>query len=191
MKLRALLAAAFVLTFGAAVAHASAASEFGLNAGVAMPFGDFGDVAGTGFFGGATYCYHVSDQYGLGGDFNYQSYGKKDFGLGSYTYSLINVGAHAKYFFKLKDSKEMPYAKVGLGIYNLRAKTTFTYPGLGTVTATGSDSKFGFSIGLGADWKMGESKSWGAEVLYHNIAADPSATMATVALRYNWLMAGK
>ena len=193
MKIRTLALTLCALAFVATSAMA-AASEFGLNAGLALPMGDFADAAGPGFFGGATYTYHVEDMFGLGGDINYHRFGKKSATVGAVSasneLSAVQYGVHGKYFFKLK-TKEMPYIKVGLGMYSLSDKASATFNGV-TRSETSSVSKFGISAGVGSDWKMGEKASWGIEALYHNIMTDSkSSAMITVGARYNWLMAGK
>ena len=193
MKIRTLALTLCALAFVATSAMA-AASEFGLNAGLALPMGDFADAAGPGFFGGASYTYHVEDMFGLGGDINYDRFGKKSATVGAVSasneFSAVQYGVHGKYFFKLK-SNETPYLKVGLGMYALSDKASST-GGATNYSATTSDTKFGYSLGLGADWKMSEKSSWGIEALYHNIQTDrKSATMITVGARYNWLMSGK
>ena len=189
MKLRSAALALVVLAFCSGSAFAATGmSEFGINAGAALPNGDFSDIASTGFFGGATYCYHVNEMIGLGGDVNYHKFGKKDFGGGNYDYSIISYGVHAKYFFKLKTS-ELPYLKVGAGMYSLSAKTETTVPIIGVVKSTATDSKFGFNVGLGADWKINDKNAWGIEALYHNVSADGSTlSIITVGASYSWMM---
>jgi outer membrane protein W len=189
MKFRsvALALAILALCSGSAFA-ATGMSEFGINAGVALPNGDFSKISSTGFFGGATYCYHVNEMLGVGGDVNYHKFGKKDVTGGNYDYSIINYGVHGKYFFKLKTS-EMPYVKVGLGMYSLSAKVKATVPILGTVSSTATDTKFGFNAGVGADWKINDKNAWGIEALYHNISTDgKTLAMITVGASYSWMM---
>ncbi len=190
MKFRVLVAALMLVAMGAIAAHAAdVKGEFGLNAGVALPTGDLSDAAGTGYFGGGTYTYHVNEMFGVGGDINYYKFGKKDVTILSTTSSseasFVSYGVHGKYFVKLK-TNEMPYLKVGLGMYSTSVKGTTT--GLGSVKVT--DTNFGFNVGAGADWKINDKTTWGAEVLYHSISSDggDSANMISVALRYGWLM---
>lgn len=189
MKFRVLVAALMLVALGAMAAQAAdVKSEFGLNAGVSLPTGDFSDGASTGFFGGGTYTYHVNEMFGVGGDVNYHKFGKKDVTVLATTVSseasVVQYGVHGKYFVKLK-TNEMPYLKVGLGMYSLSVK--------GTVNGnsnTASDTKFGFNVGAGADWKLNDKTTWGVEALYHNIQGDngSSANLITVGLRYGWLM---
>lgn len=190
MKIRSIALALCVLAV-AATAASAATSEVGLNAGVTLPMGDFGDAVGTGFFGGGSYTYHVNEMFGLGADINYHKFGKKDFTFNGSTvsddFSAIQYGVHGKYFFKMK-TKEMPYIKVGLGMYSLSEKASSTVNGV-DYSATVTDSKFGISAGIGSDWAMSDKASWGIEALYHNIMTDnKSSAMITVGARYNWMM---
>jgi hypothetical protein len=188
MKIRALAVATFILAFSIAGAASAgtALQTIGVNAGVTLPTGDLSNVASTGFFGGGTYTYHLNEQWGLGGDINYHSFGKKDTGYGSF--HMIQYGVHGKYFFPMKDAKMSPYAKVGFGIYSLSydlpSQTILGYTvGGGTYTA----SKTGFSVGVGSTMKLNDKSSWGVEALYHMVQTEgSSSSMATVALQYNW-----
>ena len=199
MKIRALVVAVFVLSIGAASAHAAAVSQFiGVNAGLTLPSGDLSNVAGTGFFVGGTYTYRLNEQFGIGGDVNYNSFGKKtfsnEFASVDETFHMLQIGAHGKYYFPMKDSKMMPYGKVGLGIYNSSAKVetpaytigTFTFPG-GSTTASSSD--FGFSLGVGTTMKISDKATWGVEAMYHIVSTSgSSADMITIGASYNWKM---
>ena len=200
MKLRTLTASVFVLALGVAGAAQAAApmQTIGINAGLTLPSGDLSNAVGTGFFGGGTYTYRLNSQFGIVGDVNYHSFGKKTYSQGFYsvdeTFSMVQVGAHGKYFFPMKDDKMAPYAKVGLGIYNSSAKLTessytiggFTYPG---ASRTSSSSDFGFSLGVGTTMKLKNKASWGAEAMYHMVSTSgSSADMITVGLSYNWMV---
>lgn len=129
--------------------------------------------------------------FGLGGDVNYVKFGKKTVTVlgnsASSEASIIPYGVHAKYYFKLK-TKEMPYLKVGLGLYSISVKASDS-----NSSATLSDSKFGFNVGAGADWALNDKTSWGVEALYHNVSAgdkfrNVTFSMITVAARYSWMM---
>ena len=192
MKVRVLAASALVLALcgvGAASA-ATAMQTIGVNAGLNLPTGDLSNIAGTGYFVGGTYTYHLNQQWGVGGDINYHGLGDKS-GYGSF--HLVQYGVHGKYFFPMKDSKMMPYAKLGLGIYSLSYSVpTVTFLGFTVGGGTYTSSKTGISLGAGTTMKINDKQSWGLEALFHLIQTSGSSSqMLTVGASYNWGLGGK
>jgi len=186
MKLKSLLTA-LAFTLAAASAHAAAGDvSLGLKAGLGLPIGDFKDVAATGFHLGATGDYHVNDQFSLGGDLVYHTFGGNDdlekalsAALGQsvdFKFSIIQITPHLR--FSLPTEGDVaPYVQLGLGLYRSTGKSD---PG-------GSDSStpFGFHIGVGADFKKAESYTYGISGEFHQISSseasgDQSANLITV-----------
>ncbi len=189
MKFRALVIAVFVMAFGAMLAHAAPSQGFDIHAGLSAPTGDFSDLVGTGFHGGATYTYKLNEQFGLGIDANYHMLGEKSMDTEILGFpvtikeklSMIQGAAFAKYFIPMKDAKIAPYLKVGFAYYSMSFKTTLSGSG-GSESQTTTESKPGFCGGVGTD-----IKTFGVEALYHQIQTDnKSVNMFTVALGYHF-----
>jgi hypothetical protein len=124
---------------------------------LAIPGGDYGDNAGTGFGGSLRYEHPVGDNIGLMGTVGYLTYGKKelDFGYGvkaEYTNSMIPIMVGGKYYFT--DQQDGFYINLQLGLTMLTTKyeipdyTVFgvTIPGS---SETNSESAFTWSPGVG------------------------------------------
>jgi hypothetical protein len=121
-----------------------------VGANVALPMGNFGDVAGTGFGGTAQFEMQFMPQLYGTASAGYIKWGGKDFGSFSYSYSAVPVLVGAKYFF-------MPaggfYGQAQLGIYFFSSDVTvptinvggFSYGG----STGGSSSEFTLSLGAG------------------------------------------
>lgn len=181
MKRNLLAAAVLALTVSATPSFASGPTWLGVNAGVNVPTGDFGDFASLGFFGGATGTMMINEQFGVGGDINFHSFGVSD----DYeellaalagepvdvSLSAVQITPHAKYFFG-SGSDFTPYAKFGVGIYNLRAKVESASVG----SSDDSESKLGFNLGVGGMIKASETMAYGVELLYHTIMTDDESS---------------
>jgi outer membrane protein W len=194
MKFRALVIAVFVMAFGAMLAHAAPSQGLDIHAGLSSPTGDFSKAAGMGFHGGATYCYKLNEQFGVGVDANYHMFGEKstDMEILGYPvtlkdkFSMIQGAAFAKYFIPMKDAKIAPYLKAGFGYYSMSLKATLSGTG-GSQSQTTTQSKPGFCGGIGADMKLNDKASVGLEGLYHQIQTDNKAiNMFTVAIGYHF-----
>ena len=190
MKLRILAAAVCVLALcSVSTSFAAPPSQsLGINAGLALPMGDAANAVGMGFFGGGTYTYKLNEQFGVGGDVNYITFGKKnDVDL---KFHMLQFGAHGKYYFPMKGGSMAPYAKVGLGMYNV-SETMPSYDFLGVTYGGGSasESKMGFSLGAGTTMKLNDKASWGLEAVYHMIQTSGSSTsMFTLGASYNFAL---
>jgi opacity protein-like surface antigen len=153
-----------------------------------MPTGDVSDFVGMGFHVGGNYDYKLDEQFGIGADLNYHMLGQKTFGEIKTKLNALQIGANGKYFFPTKDAKLQPYLKVGLGLYNLSSEVSTTV-GSVTISSTTSDSKFGFSGGLGLTIASTSKASYGVEALYHAISTEGSSTnLFTLGVAYNFMM---
>lgn len=122
-----------------------------IGANVALPMGNFGDVAGTGFGGTAQFEMQFMPQLYGTASAGYITWGGKDFGTFSYSYSAIPIMVGAKYFF-------MPtggfYGHGQLGLYMFSVDVESPAITVGGITVGGgdlssSDSEFALSLGAG------------------------------------------
>ncbi len=180
------LVSAVLLVVAATAAHAANTSTIGVNGGLTIPTGDLGDAVGIGFHIGGEYTYMVNENVGVGGDLAYHKFGSKDVTVGAYTISselsTIQYTAHGKLFFPTQ-SEMKPYLKLGLGMYTGKAKVSSNIPG--AIEGEDSSTDFGINFGVGADWKINESMSWGGNAAYHTIDGD---ALLTVSAGLRWGM---
>lgn len=185
MKSRILAAAVCSLALAASPSFASGPTWIGANLGLNMATGDFGDVASTGFFGGATGTMMVNEQFGIGGDINFHSFGVADefeedlaAGLGTsvdVSLSAIQITPHGKFFFSTSGDFK-PYGKLGIGFYNTKAKIESS---LGS--SDDSETNLGFNLGVGGLFKASDKMAYGVELLYHSIMTeDESSNLFTI-----------
>ena len=166
----------------AAVATAPAAAQsgfvVGLNAGVAVPMGDAGDVLETGFGGGATIMMRSPDSkvgFGIEASFNRFSY-SEDALLEAFDARLNMYGALARIEFAASNNL---YVVGGAGLYRTELTGDDDFPDLGETTNT----DFVIQGGLGLNFGPGLF----AEAKYVNIFSDPSNTQfvpITVGIRF-------
>jgi len=149
----------------AAEAQMSSSPRFGIKAGVAMPLGDFGDVAGLGIHAGA----HVgmplgTGNWGLRFDADYGRYAGEGIidnvsQLGGVANVILNVQT---------ESAWKPYLLAGLGYYNTKVEA-----GGGSV----DDSNMAFNVGAGYNFTMGSSNLF-TELRFLSIQTDGDALNA-------------
>lgn len=103
-----------VILFAGLVNAAPGDKSLGVGLNIALPTGSFGDFAGTGFGGTAVFEMELAPQIIGTATAGYISWGGKDFGGYSYSYSAVPILVGVKYFF-------MPtggfYANGQLGLY--------------------------------------------------------------------------
>jgi hypothetical protein len=160
--LRGLTAATALLVLTSAAANAQmASSRFGVNAGIALPMGDFGDAAGLGFHVGGHVALPLQGALGLRFDADFGRYGGES-GTGIDNVTLL--GGVANLVYRLQTQSELkPYILGGLGYYN----TKITANGGGS----GDASDLAFNVGVGYDFKMGNSNLY-TELRYLSIQGD-------------------
>jgi outer membrane protein W len=159
-------------------AFAAGAMTIGVNGGIAMPTGDWGDVFGMGFTGGAFGDYAINEQFSLGIAADYVSTPVKDEfkveGVDVKT-SIIPVVLQAKWTPPMKDSKVAPYIMAGGGYYMLKI-TVAEEVGDATVSVSADANKPGFFGGAGVDFKASPQVKVGVFGKYHNILTEGSST---------------
>jgi outer membrane protein W len=189
MKSKMAILAVGLLVLGANTAGATGTS-FGVDAGASLPSGDYSNAAKTGWHAGGTGTYMINSQWGIGGDVNYHRWGASDelnAALPTGTtasWSAIQATPHVQFRIPTQTSIK-PYAQVGVGVYNIRAKVSDS-----TSSTTTSDSKVGFNFGGGMDMVSGNSMSWGIDTGYHIVSMDNNTSVnnITFGLHMKWGM---
>ena len=148
-----LLSVFFAVILFAGLLNAQGKKSLGVGLNVALPMSNFGDVAGTGFGGTAVFELEFAPQIVGTGTAGYISWGGKDFGSFSYSYSAIPILVGVKYFF-------MPaggfYANGQLGFYLFSADVDVPATTVAGITFGGSTSSSSteFAIALGAGYEV-------------------------------------
>ena len=192
MKLKSAILAVSMLAFGAGMANAGSWS-LGLNGGAAMPTGDFGDAASTGWNFGVNATNMVNEKWGFGADLGYHSWGATDelnegaeflYGPGSeFSFSAIQGTGFAVVRFPTSGSAT-PYMKFGAGVYNIGAKLESP-----SGDADDSNSELGFNFGGGMNFATQGNMSWGLGGAYHMIQTEGESTnMFTLGMNVNFGM---
>ncbi|MBN1302152.1 MAG: outer membrane beta-barrel protein [Melioribacteraceae bacterium] len=128
------------------------AQKISLSAGpiVALPMGDFGDIAGTGFGGSVRGEYPLNEKLVAIAELGYITWGEKeDLGF-KYSYSNIPVLVGAKYFFT---KNVYGIAQTGLNLFSWEFEADLGW--LGKVSESESSSEFGIGAGAGYEFKVG------------------------------------
>lgn len=164
---------------------------FGVNGGVVVPTGDFGDFAKMGFTGGVFGEYGIHDQFALGIGANYVMVSPKDdyteFWEAEYsdvagedisadfTMSIIPITLYAKWLPPMEGNL-VPYVQVGGGYYLMKFKEEYTPDPLDW-NYEESESKPGFFGGAGVDFKVNPQFKVGAFAQMHDILTEDESTM--------------
>jgi hypothetical protein len=113
----------------------------------------------------------MSTHFELGGEFGYVKFKPSGDSIavpgitpGNNDWEMWRLRLRARRFFASADSKFVPFAMAGLGIYPISAQSEDS-TGTLKVTQTGN----GVSIGGGVDFRAGESVQFGLEAQYHYI----------------------
>jgi opacity protein-like surface antigen len=121
---------------------------------IALPMGNFGDVAGTGF--GAT----IHGQYGwkpnidLIAQLGYIKWGGKTMAGFDYSYHAIPIQVGGKYFFNQTANRF--YAGALLGFHMFGWSYDYNLPFYGHTSGSSSTTKFSFAPLAGYEMKLGE-----------------------------------
>ncbi len=195
MKIKALAVAA-IIALGAAGAANAGTFWVGPMGGVSVPTGDFGDVAKLGFNGGVTGTYMIDPMWGVGADLGYHMWNAKDefndalnqevidqvfdeTGIvipspnAEVKFSALQYTAHVLWMAP-GESKTKPWAKLGVGSYNIKTKVTSDI-----VDFDDSANKVGFNVGGGVSFATSSAMGVGVGVAYHMINTKDDATGAT------------
>lgn len=183
MKFKSLMLAA-VLALCATGAANAGTFWVGPSAGISVPTGDFGDAAKLGFNAGVTGTYMMDATWGVGADVAYHMWNAKDeindalnILLGTTDaeakFSAIQYTAHVLWTAPTQSSVK-PYAKLGVGGYNVKTKITSS-----AGDADDSENKVGFNLGTGIMFMSSANMGFGVGAAYHMINTKDDATGAT------------
>ncbi len=180
MKIRSLVLALSVLALVASPCLAGAPVWLGAQLGFTVPTGDYKDEASLGFLAGLTGTYMLTDIFGVGGDIALHTPGVSDdfeeaqAALAGSTvdvsFRAIQITPHAKLVIPVEGAMK-PYAKVGLGLYNLGSKVEG-----GSLDVDQSRTKFGFNLGIGMQSLLTSVVAWSGELAYHSVNTDGGST---------------
>jgi len=119
---------------------------------LALPTGDFGDAAGTGFGGGVGGAMPYNESLTLRGEVGYVHFGGKSIGDFDWQYALIPILVLGEYQFDL----DSPFYGLG-GIGMTMARFSFDWYNPWTdTTENDSDSDSEFGIALGGGYHLNE-----------------------------------
>jgi opacity protein-like surface antigen len=162
---KAVFAASLLLVTATAAQAQMAESRFGAKVGIALPMGDFGDVAGLGFHLGGHMSIPLQGKLGLRVDVDYGRYGGED---GSAVDNVSLLGGVANLVYRMETSSELkPYLLGGIGFYNTTVE--------GTGGGSNDASDLAFNVGVGYDFKFGNSNLF-TELRFLSIQSDGSST---------------
>ncbi len=149
-----------LLSFAMSNTFGQGKNYLGIGANLALPMGTFGDVAGVGIGGTASFEMEFTPNITGIATAGYLSFGGKDF-TGpyysySYGYSDIPIMAGAKYYFT-PGTALYGIAQIGFQIFNANYTTTSTIPGFeySFSGSSGSSTEFAFAIGAGYEVPVG------------------------------------
>ena len=145
----------------------------GVQGGIALPMGDFGDGFDMGFGGIGTFAYHVNPMLDVTGSAGYLTWGAK---VGDATFSSIPVLAGVRYYFG--QGKFHPYVAGELGLYFSTVDVpAVVIPGLGTFGGgTESGSDFGFGAGAGFLYQLSPKLDLDVNAKFSSIATEGSSS---------------
>lgn len=187
------IAATALLARPASAVVKAGEQQASVTAGAAIPLMqfDFSAVGGTsektggsGVGFGGQYLYHLTPALGLGGEFNYASFGDQTHNVTkavvTSSYKTWSMEAVARYVL-MPEAKVNPYLIAGLGVGATSAKATtkpapgFVWANTGTTESRtnfdGSATGAAFSIGAGADADITDSLFAGLELRWRYAGA--------------------
>ncbi len=149
----------------------------GVQGGISSPTGDIGKTYKLGYDGSIYGTYGVTKDFGLGLEAGYHAFkAKDDFNttinndLGVTTadakFSMIPITVIGTYAIPMSSPKSMPYVKLGVGMYLMKAKID----GIPTPVDT-SMTKFGGNVQLGYNYEISPMYTIGLNVAYHMVFA--------------------
>lgn len=125
---------------------------YGVNGELALPMGDFGDMASMGFGGTIQGEYPINEQVIGTASAGYLMWsGKDEWEDWDYSWSCIPIKAGAKYNFGASGL----YGIFEAGMYMFTVEFEYEDEWLGTISGDDSESEFGFAPGAGYQMPMG------------------------------------
>jgi opacity protein-like surface antigen len=168
-----ILSVLMVVFLAAGFINAQSKMALGINAGIALPMGDFGDNYDMGFGGNALFVYHASPNADVTFTAGYLTWSGKD--SNDVTFSSIPVMVGGKYLFG-KD-KLHGYVNGELGAHFVTVDLP-EYEILGETYGGGSESDtyFGWGAGAGVLYQIGHNMDLDFNVKYNMIMSENTST---------------
>jgi len=182
-----------LLVVALSVVTASAQIKVGLNGGVGIPMGTFGDVFNTGFGGGISGEYLITPNISIGLNAGIYSFGMKDelldlFGMEdmdgidlgdlldmSAKFQITPITLTGKYYF-ITEGGIKPYAGLDLGLYSSKTKVTVKVLGISQSADAGSSTDFGLAPVVGLQFGLTDALAIDVNAKYHHIFTEGEAT---------------
>jgi hypothetical protein len=149
-------------------------STLGVYGTVSLPVGDFGDVAETGFGGGARFQYGTDTHVAFTASAGYLVWGKKEFPNASLEWSAWEILLGGKYYFT---SGFFGLMEGGINIFT--RKTTITGSSTGGASGESTETFFMLPLGLGYQHE-------GFEIMAKYFIYHPDANNFAFTLAYNF-----
>ena len=151
MRITGVLILTFFVMTSSALAMDTSQIAWYAHGDLALPSGDFGDFAGTGFGAGVGGAMPYNESLTLRGEVGYIHFGGQEFGTWNWSYALIPIMFLGEYQFT---PGSQFYGVGGLGLTMARAGVEYGYidPWTGqniSVDETNSDSEIGIAVGGG------------------------------------------
>lgn len=167
-----LLSVLIVIALFTGFANAQSKMAVGLQAGVAIPIGDFGNAYKLGFGGQGTFAYHINPMLDVTASVGYLTWSGKD---ADYTFSSVPVLAGVRYYFG--QGKFHPYVAGELGMHFTSVKVpSVTVGGFTFGGGTASDSFFGFGAGAGFLYQLGPKLDLDVNAKFNSISSSGSSS---------------
>jgi hypothetical protein len=131
---------------------------------IAMPMGNFGDQAGTGFGVTANFQYGWKPNIDLMAQLGYITWGGKSIGSYDYTIHAIPLQVGAKYYFTLETNRFYVGGLIGFHRFGITVK----HPIYGDITS--SEGKVSLAPMGGYEMKIGENMLFDASARYQFVS---------------------
>ncbi len=173
----------------------TAQSKFGtgINAGIALPNGDFGDVYNLGFGGGASLTYDLAQEWQLLASAGYYRFSFNDDLFNDFLksigvnetvdveapLSLIPIMVGGRYFFTQGEFKPYATAVVGIHIMSVSAEDVKISGQTYDVNTTETQTKGAWGIGLGFLYKVAPKIHLNLDAKFNGNSSEVSQTTSS------------
>lgn len=187
----AIIALLVIGAVGTAVFAGEMKKEGSVMLGYGMPSGDAGDDLDGGIaFGFGYEGYKINDNFSIGAEFLYTGNSGEVTGVADVDFSVIGILPYAKYSKEIDmgSNKADLYGIFGMGMYMGSTEVDFSaaYNALGVADTEDSESEFGFNLGGGIMFPMGDKMKLGADLRYHLVAEDVNYFIPSVKFTYSF-----
>jgi len=162
----ALVAVMICLPGGASAQAAKGDMAIGAGLELALPMGDFGDVAGTGFGATGQFEYVYNPNISIVGHLGYIKWGGKDFGFYKWSYSVIPIKGGAKYYFDPIKRGFYGSGEIGLHLFSYSSESDIG----GVPDYSESSTEFGLALIGGYEMPAGQTFILDLSVRYELIS---------------------